>query len=330
MISFIIPVYNSERTIATCLLSVLNQNTDIKYEILVIDDGSTDLTKKIVKEFSNNYSCVRYIYKKNAGVASARNLGISLSNGEYLIFIDSDDFVENNFFNDIVGYDKYDLTIFEFNKSNVNNLLHFYSNNEKKDIFSYLFNNKLFNPVWNKIYKKSKIKQLFSEDMVMAEDLVFNIFYFNNINNINIINKKLYNYCVENSSITTKYNYLYFLDFLKAYRLLLDLENNLKSDCLQKINQDYVNNISGNLQLLINNIKSYKETINEMKMAQKIIEYVKVNDFSFNNLIYELYNKKFYFFIFVLVKGKRFLKYLMVFIIDKIDFLMRFKNRNKV
>ena len=93
MISVIIPVYNAEKTIARCIDSVLEQ-TYQDFEILLIDDGSTDGGGEICKTYADNYSRVRYIKKENGGVSTARNRGIDEAQGKYLTFIDSDDWFE--------------------------------------------------------------------------------------------------------------------------------------------------------------------------------------------------------------------------------------------
>jgi len=94
-VSIIVPVYNTEKYIEKCLKSLLNQTLkDI--EIIVIDDGSTDNSKNIIKNFTEKDSRFKYWYKENGGQATARNLGISKASGEYIAFIDSDDYVDKS------------------------------------------------------------------------------------------------------------------------------------------------------------------------------------------------------------------------------------------
>ena len=90
-ISVIIPVYNGEKYIAEAIESILNQTLPA-YEIIVIDDGSTDNTAKIVKE----YNIIKYFYQPNSGVSVARNLGIHNANGKYIMLLDHDDFYPQN------------------------------------------------------------------------------------------------------------------------------------------------------------------------------------------------------------------------------------------
>ena len=94
-ISVIIPVYNCEKFIEKCLQSLVNQTlTDI--EIILVNDGSTDNSQKIIEKFSDTR--IKLINKKNGGQSSARNVGLDVANGEYIGFIDSDDWVDSDFF----------------------------------------------------------------------------------------------------------------------------------------------------------------------------------------------------------------------------------------
>ena len=92
-VSVIIPIYNSEKYLRRCIDSVLNQMFG-DYEILLIDDGSTDCSSEICEKYSEKSSKIKVIHKPNGGVSSACNLGIDNSRGKYLMFCDSDDYVE--------------------------------------------------------------------------------------------------------------------------------------------------------------------------------------------------------------------------------------------
>lgn len=92
-VSIIIPVYNTEKFLIECLESLVNQTLASK-EIIIVDDGSTDNSYKILKEYSERYKFVKVFKKENGGQSSARNLGLSKASGEYIMFVDSDDFIE--------------------------------------------------------------------------------------------------------------------------------------------------------------------------------------------------------------------------------------------
>src|SRR6056297_364759 len=100
-----IPVYNSEKFIPKCLESALSQNTKRNYEVLVINDGSTDNTEKILDEFSKkNKDKLRVIHQKNAGVGITRNRLLGKSRGNVLITLDSDDYLSENALEKTINY----------------------------------------------------------------------------------------------------------------------------------------------------------------------------------------------------------------------------------
>ena len=100
-ISVIIPVYNLEEQISRCLESVM-KNESNRYEVIVIDDGSTDRSGEICDEYACMYPCIKVIHKANAGLSSARNIGIDHAKGKYLMFLDGDDFIEDGCIDDFI------------------------------------------------------------------------------------------------------------------------------------------------------------------------------------------------------------------------------------
>jgi glycosyltransferase involved in cell wall biosynthesis len=104
ILSIIIPLYNTEEYIANCINSCIKQDlSKSDYEIIVIDDGSTDGSVSIVRKYQIKYSNIVIIHKENGGVSSARNLGIKSAKGEYILFVDSDDTIEENSLSSIVS-----------------------------------------------------------------------------------------------------------------------------------------------------------------------------------------------------------------------------------
>ena len=95
LISVIIPVYNVEKYLRECIDSVLSQ-TYKNYEIILVDDGSTDSSSEICDEYANEYECIRVIHKENKGLSHTRNTGFYVANGEYMYFLDSDDYIDND------------------------------------------------------------------------------------------------------------------------------------------------------------------------------------------------------------------------------------------
>lgn len=96
LVSIIIPCYNAESTLEKCLNSVLNQDYK-NFEVIIINDGSTDSTSKIIEDFKSKDERISAYYQSNSGVSKARNFGISKSKGDYICFVDSDDWVERNY-----------------------------------------------------------------------------------------------------------------------------------------------------------------------------------------------------------------------------------------
>ena len=93
-VSVIVPVYNVEKYITKCLTSLINQTLD-DIEIIIVNDGSTDNSEQIVKQFKRSHNNIIYVTKENGGLSSARNFGLIYATGEYIAFLDSDDYVDN-------------------------------------------------------------------------------------------------------------------------------------------------------------------------------------------------------------------------------------------
>ena len=115
MISFIIAAYNAEKTIENTINSILNQQkSDLEYEIIVVNDGSTDDLNSIMKKFEENEK-IKYFIKENTGVADTRNNGEDKTSGKYIIFVDSDDYISKNLLKDIESYVKKDIELIKWN-----------------------------------------------------------------------------------------------------------------------------------------------------------------------------------------------------------------------
>ena len=104
MISFIIPAYNAGKTIGRTIKSITNQEgTSVDYEVIVVDDGSDDDLREKVEEFKSDER-IKYFYKENTGVSDTRNYGVNQAMGEYIIFVDSDDYISKTLLRDIEQY----------------------------------------------------------------------------------------------------------------------------------------------------------------------------------------------------------------------------------
>lgn len=214
-ISCIIPMYNSEKTIERCLKSILIQNYN-NYEIILVDDGSTDGTENLLKKYISLDNRIQYTRIINSGVSIARNVGIELSTGDYIMFIDSDDYLLPNAFKYFEeSGQKDDLYIFSF-KSNSKYILTDISSENcgiftKNEILKRLlsaYNNSIKGYIWRCFFKRSVIFDYsitFPKNVKIEEDYLFMIRFVNNANKISIISKPIYFYCLNKKSTTSKF-----------------------------------------------------------------------------------------------------------------------------
>lgn len=241
-LSIIVPVFNVEGYLKRSLDSILMQSSPINYEIVLIDDGSSDNSGAICDEYQNNFSnvCVRHI--ENNGVSEARNLGISLSRGNYLYFMDPDDFLSDDFFEQICPNlnGKWNVLCFGYNeiKENNNTILscrsHSYQHlgllkkEEFRNDFIDLFKTDMMYNVWSRIYNKEFIlkNNIKFPSRPIGEDTLFNFQVYQHLDNILFIDSTLYNYIAGRSgSALTEFNPRRIeiqLDELQALQKLLD------------------------------------------------------------------------------------------------------------
>lgn len=212
LISVIVPVYNVENYLEHCIESIVFQ-TYKNLEIILVDDGSIDRSGFICDCWKNKDSRIKVIHKKNGGLASARNEGIKISKGKYISFIDSDDYIELNFYKTMIdGIDDADIAICGLRLVNEKNQLikTIELNKEKIEMKNLdikklllLINNSTFGYAWNKLYKKDIIIHNEFENLMPREDLMFNLSILKNINKISIVGSYSgYNWLQRKKSIT--------------------------------------------------------------------------------------------------------------------------------
>lgn len=178
LLSVIVPVYNVEKTLRQCVDSILGQDFR-DFELLLIDDGSKDVSPEICDEYSQKDNRVKVFHKPNGGVSSARNLGISNATGEWLTFIDADDYITDGYFDGISKHDE-DVFIKGYWKFDNNGFVVGKEANELSGIpvindfiSRYVTDLLLRGPVF-KFYKRSLIGDLrFLTDMKIGEDAWF-------------------------------------------------------------------------------------------------------------------------------------------------------------
>lgn len=212
-ISIIVPVYNVEKYLHRCIDSILNQ-TFTNFELLLIDDGSTDTSSRICDEYVKKDNRIRVFHKKNGGVSSARNVGLNNATGEWIAFVDSDDRVDDIWlekYNDNIDIDT-DIIFQGYVREEKNNkqLFFYYDNpNQKgtKDIISELEQRDLFGWTWIKIFKANIIRKhnlRFNENISMSEDLIFTLEFCLHINRIKVLSSTTYHYYNTPNSLVHK------------------------------------------------------------------------------------------------------------------------------
>lgn len=236
MVSIIVPVYNAQKHLKNSLNSILNQ-TYQNIELILINDGSTDNSGDICDEYALKDSRVLVIHQVNTGPSVARNRGIMKSKGDYIQFVDSDDYIDHTLTEKLVATmmeDTNDLVIcgyktirlYRQTSQEIKNIpisKAQISKGELLDNFGELFFNNFINVPWNKMYKKNIIQQKnieFPHDMRMGEDLIFNLEYIDNCSFFSIIDETGYHYDISNEdSLTTNFvdNYFENQKFLFQY-----------------------------------------------------------------------------------------------------------------
>ncbi len=207
-LSVIVPVYNVEKYLDKCLNSLVRQNID-DYEIIVVNDGTRDNSQKIIDEYVGKYpDLVKSFIKENGGLSDARNYGIKRATGEYITFLDSDDYIEEDTYKNMLAIackDNLDLVVSDleyvwedgtkepFVKEGINRV----SSDDLKNLFlSPLFS-------WNKIYKKELFDKLDCKYPVglWYEDIPVTLKFFSSIDKAGYYNCVSYHYLQRNTSI---------------------------------------------------------------------------------------------------------------------------------
>ena len=344
-VSIIVPVYNVENYIERCLNSLVNQ-TFKDIEIITINDGSTDKSLELLNKYAKEDIRVSVIDLGDEGVSYCRNLGIEKANGKYIMFVDSDDWIDSSMVE--VMYkkaeeNKLDLVMCSYirefkdhSKEKIFNLpeeIIYKEDKVKNELLRKLvgpIKEELSNPemldalgtVWGKLYradilKENKIKFVDLKEIGSAEDTLFNIFTFNYLKKVMFLNKPMYHYWRDNpKSVTSQYNpklkeqrkvfFKYISDFIK--------ENNFEQVFEEALNNRICTSVLG-LGLIECSKNNKISGINKIKNIKKIIneEYIRNAYKNLELKYFSIHWRIFYFFI----KNKMsFCSYLMLSTIE--------------
>lgn len=242
-VSVIVPVYNVEKYLRKCLDSLVNQTID-DYEVILVNDGSKDSSQEIINEYKNTYSCIKSFEKENGGMSSARNMGLKHAKGEYISFVDSDDYVELDFLSkmydkakeedsDVVICDYYALNEEEkrYMKCHMN-----FSSDLKKE---YLLSPPM---VWSKMIKREIMEKIKFTEGIFYEDLDICMRLHSLINKVSFVDEPLYNYYLQHSGsvMTQKAFNIHLLDI---FTVLEDTKKLLEKKYFPEVEYIYITHL---------------------------------------------------------------------------------------
>ena len=257
LVSIIVPLFNNKVQISNCLESILIQSY-LNFEVILIDDGSTDGSKQIVDAYAKKSSKIKYYYQENKGVSNARNKGLKLCNGDFVLFVDADDYIDSNYIKNFLdSYKEGDDIVFcgltkvlegvakvevhipkigSFPKSEVLN-----------DFMLFQREEGFYGFVCSKMIKTEILKNnniWFNEDVKLGEDLDFFISYYSYCQRFRFIEGVGY-YYIQNSSLNSKKN----VDYLQLIVIQNKLEKMLQdANCLNRKNKAVIEVVKSDLK----------------------------------------------------------------------------------
>lgn len=290
-VSIIIPVYKvPEVYLRKCIESCINQTLK-NIEIILIDDGSPDNCGEICDEYALKDNRIKVIHKKNSGVSSTRNYGILKANGEYIGFVDADDWIEEDFYEKMITFgeqNKVDVVVSGFVKEKNNKIIECLIKEESKNFnrteaIKVLLERKLY--VWSpcdKIYKTSTLREskiFFPEKISMGEDLNFIWNLFNRIDKIGYISLNKYHYCYRSGSSTVNISAKKKKDSILVMEYILNECKFLNKEIFDRMKELYLKEISSycGLMLIENEIKYKKEIMFYQKKIRRLGKYLLKN-----------------------------------------------------
>ena len=229
-LSIILPVFNVEKYLDRCIKSIIEGSYN-DLEIIIVNDGSKDNSDSIIKRYLEKYTNITYIVKENGGLSHARNVGYIYAKGEYITFFDSDDYIEKDMYEKLMGKVKdykYDIVVSDlYMEYEETGKKVYVSSNIKKDIME-----KIYIAVHNKIYRKELIDKIFKNNMPFVngmyyEDILYTYSILQNIESISFVKEPLYYYVQRSSSISNNYDKRLY-DIITSVEMLI--ENAVKNN----------------------------------------------------------------------------------------------------
>lgn len=281
-ISVIVPVYNVENKIRRCIDSILAQ-TFSDFELILVDDGSPDRSGEICDEYAKIDSRIKTIHQENKGASAARNCGIKEAEGKYLSFIDSDDYVVEDFLSTLyqtIIKANADMAMCSYysvsDYGRITESKHRFADGcclDRKGIESQIYSDIFFNTnttgyfsLWNKFFKKDLVKSnsiLIDESMSFGEDMLFLMEYLKSCNSIAFSDMPLYYYEALSTGLFNRYQRGFIDDIMKCYSALIKQTKpeNAKKEDLVPLCLKYWYYVNRHVSAVIENEKHINRTI---------------------------------------------------------------------
>lgn len=320
-LSIIVPVYGVEKYIDKCLNSLVKQSLK-EIEIIVVNDGTKDNSQKIVDKYVKKYpDKIKSYIKENGGQGSARNYGLKKATGEYIGYVDSDDFVEKDMYKKLYNKAKennYDIVVcgnYNVSEDYQNKNIDAFINNYNTDLENIFFGKMA---VWNKIYKRDILikNKLEFKEKVWYEDLAFTLKAIMNSNTFAFIDEPLYDYLIREGSTMNNSNVQRNLEILDAFNDILSyIQHNKKEEYFSKIEFLAIDHIY--ISAIVRVLKAEADDKVKRETINKLIDYMNkkfpnyknnkyINTLSKNRkIIYKLINIKMYGLINLIFKVKK-------------------------
>lgn len=279
LVSIIVPIYNVEKYLRQCLDSIVNQ-TYYKLEIILVDDGSTDECANICDEYAKIDHRIHVIHKKNAGLGMARNSGLEIANGDFVLYVDSDDWLENTMVEKLliaIEQEQADFAVCGYQKqTNTGKVLSKNPCCPTKIVFiDDEISDKVLFPilgaktearndidremcVWTNMYRMSIIKdnhiKFVSERVYLSEDLFYNINYIMQVKRAVFIPECLYNYRLNDVSLTNAYRENRFQLLCNLYNSEIELlkKYDLYEAARQRVQRTFIMKMRNTVRILVN------------------------------------------------------------------------------
>ena len=293
-VSIVMPIYNVERYIKKSIKSVLNQ-THENFELILVDDGSTDRSGNIADQFAKRDTRIKVIHKKNGGLSDARNVGMSQATGEYMVFIDSDDYWESDLLKSVFDFNKngdLDIVVFGYvadfygaDSSITHTENHIEETKviikESQSVVDIKHKN-LLGYAWNKVYRTSLIRGrnlMFAKGVSYVEDILFNSQAFQCAKKVGFLGMPLYHYSQRSSETLGKKYYsdmgdldiLANQEFCKALRAL----NVSDKDISTFSSRNLYMKARWSIYIIANTDRIGRKT--KIEKIKKILDYLNVN-----------------------------------------------------